>query len=847
MTFHSPEWLYIGLLALIALAVLGFVSAQRRTQLLSKFASKKLLPDLSRTVSKPKVIIKNTIVFIAVGMIFTAIARPQWGYKWEESKTRGIDIIFAIDTSKSMLAEDVRPNRLERTKLAVSDLANSLGGDRIGLIAFSGQAFLQCPLTLDYDAFRMSLDALDTNIIKRGGTNISAAIKESISAFSKTSNRKIIILISDGEELEDSALASAKEAAKDGIVIYTLGVGAPNGELITIHDENGGQSILRDENGKPVRSKLNEAVLEQIAKATNGFYAPLNANGIDTIFNDGIKKVPQEEISARMRQLAIERFQFPLGLAIILLMLDSLIGTRKFFANTRLSSLIISLLLLGVFVQPNNLSAQPQNQTDPSAQITPQSQSEQEQSVQNTTPSEPEKPKYILSETPDSREYFNAAIDAQKAGDENQAKAFYLSAINTSPEDFPLHSKVFYNLANKDYNDAKNLTEKMTDVSKLKQKTVGIVAQSAQIQQNGLNLLKEGMPLLEAELNAISKAKTEEEKKTALENSPLKNKEFQQKLKNAIASSEGIEKLSTETNQKIEKADKEWESVLKKISQAENNYKSAVELDPQNIDAKINFQKATEATKSAKRAEKEVKDILENFSESTKELPKIAETQKQLVAELKKLVRDDNQNQDNQQQNQNNQNNQNNSQNQQNQNQQNDSQNNQDNKQDNQQNQNNSQDKQNDSNKDNQQNNKSDKQEDKNKQENQNQQQNKNNQQQNQDNQQQNSADKKDEQAIDNKDKNSAENSANQEQQDSANKHKEQAIPQKEQGKEEQASAKQAKQAEDTSDDFRKHAGAMSRREAKELLESMKGDEKFLPRSGFGNQTERYNSSYKDW
>lgn len=141
MTFHSPIWLYAGLIAAIALIALAFYSRAKRRDMLSKFASQRLMPELTRTVSRPKIIAKNTLAFLSVMLIFAALARPQWGYRWEETKTRGIDIIFAIDTSNSMLAEDVKPDRLERAKLSVLDLVNILQGDKIGIVAFSGQAF----------------------------------------------------------------------------------------------------------------------------------------------------------------------------------------------------------------------------------------------------------------------------------------------------------------------------------------------------------------------------------------------------------------------------------------------------------------------------------------------------------------------------------------------------------------------------------------------------------------------------------------------------------------------------------------------------------------------------------
>lgn len=241
---------------------------------MSDFASERLLPELARTVSKTKILLKKALTIFGVLAVFAALARPQWGYRWEETKTRGIDIIFAIDTSNSMLAEDVKPNRLERAKLAVLDLVNILEGDRIGIVAFSGQAFLQCPLTLDYDAFRMSLEALDTEVIQRGGTNIAAAIDESEVAFSDTSNHKIIVLISDGEELESSAMDKAKQAKERGVTIYTLGVGNAKGEFIPVRDENGRLTNLKDENGNLVKSRLNEEVLTKIAEETGGFYEP---------------------------------------------------------------------------------------------------------------------------------------------------------------------------------------------------------------------------------------------------------------------------------------------------------------------------------------------------------------------------------------------------------------------------------------------------------------------------------------------------------------------------------------------------------------------------------------------
>ncbi len=207
----------------------------RQRAALAEFASSHLLARLTASFSPGRRRLKRVLFVAAVAFIFVALARPQFGYHWEENKQRGIDILFAIDTSKSMLTQDVTPDRLTRAKLAITDFVNKLDGDRVGLIAFAGDAFLQAPLTLDYDAFEESLDAIDTSTIPRGGTDIASAIQEAQAAFGKeTQNKKILVLITDGEDLEAKGIDAARAAAKDGLTIYTVGVGSPAGGLIPI-------------------------------------------------------------------------------------------------------------------------------------------------------------------------------------------------------------------------------------------------------------------------------------------------------------------------------------------------------------------------------------------------------------------------------------------------------------------------------------------------------------------------------------------------------------------------------------------------------------------------------------
>ena len=846
MNFHSINWIYAGVLAIALIAVIYAWSDKRRRKSLSEFASAKLLPTLSQTVSPTKIILKKILFALGVFAIFVAIARPQWGYRWEETKSKGIDIIFAIDTSKSMLAEDVKPSRLDRAKLSVLDLLNVLDGDRIGIVAFSGQAFLQCPLTLDYDAFRMSLEALDTNVIQRGGTNIASAIDEAEIAFSNTSNKKVIVLISDGEELEASALDKAKQASKNDVIIYTLGVGGIKGEPIPIRDTSGRLTQLRDDNGKIVTSKLNEKVLSEIAKITGGFYEPLTANGMDTIYEDGLKKIPQHELSARMKQLAIERFQIPLAIAIILIALESLIGTRKFFARKRKTSSIAPLLIFALLpafvIAPQGIRAEtaPQQEQPKAEKI--------EQANAPVKEEKSEEPKINLPENPTPQDYFNAALDLSANGDKQKAKEFFETAMKMSPEDFPLHAKAFYNIGNIDYNGSKHslaTAETAEDIGKKVEQTDNTINMATpQIHSQGSQMLAIGNALLKQEQDALAKAKSEDEKKKVMQSSPLNDQQFQQQLKQNIAMCETLEKNVEELKKSSAKNLSSWENASKILNSAIGNYKSALSLNPDFSDAKNNLSFAIDAQKNLKKQIDQNKNIADALSSET--LKQKLTNLTQLKEKLKKLVRDEN-NQNQNQQNQENQQNQDQQNNQQNQNQ-------------------NQQDKQN-QNQDNQDKNNQDKQDSQDKQDNKqdkNQEQQKNQ----QDKQDQNSNDKKDgsqndkrdEQAVENKrqdqqrDEQQKDSQSGKEKQESAQDKKEKQgeqpqempVEQKKGDKQNQAVAQDEK-AEKQNENFRSAVGAMTKGEAKQLLESMKDSDKILPLRGFGEQKDRFEKSYKDW
>lgn len=246
MQFEHPVFLILGVAATVGFLALAWRTHRKRQRALSRFAASGLSKALTANVSPGRRRLKTLLLAVAMMAIFTAAARPQVGYRWEEVKRRGIDILLALDTSKSMLATDVVPSRLERAKLGIEDLTERLDGDRCGLLPFSGRAFLFCPLTLDMDAFRESLRAVDERIIPDPGTDLAEAIREARAALAQGANHKILVLVTDGEDLEGQALEEAERAAAEGITIHTVGVGTPGGETIPLRRPDGSTALLRD-------------------------------------------------------------------------------------------------------------------------------------------------------------------------------------------------------------------------------------------------------------------------------------------------------------------------------------------------------------------------------------------------------------------------------------------------------------------------------------------------------------------------------------------------------------------------------------------------------------------------
>lgn len=324
--FSSYLWV------VIALVLFLIWSFKARQALLCRFAEKELLSEIANSLNKRKEVIKAIFLIMVFTFSILALMRPQWGFKWQKVSRKSLDILIAIDTSKSMLAIDVKPNRLEKSKLAVKDLLKKLKGDRVGLIAFSGTAFLQCPLTSDYNGFMLALDDLSAASIPRGGTSISSAIKVAMNSYEGGQKKyKVLILITDGEDHEGDPAKAAEEAAKENIRIFCIGIGTTEGDLIQVVNKSGKRTFLKDSNGDIIKTRLNENVLKQVAAATNGLYVRSSGAdfGLDIIYDKKLSAMERRDTKARMDKIYYERFQIPLTIALIFLLIEMVITNKK--------------------------------------------------------------------------------------------------------------------------------------------------------------------------------------------------------------------------------------------------------------------------------------------------------------------------------------------------------------------------------------------------------------------------------------------------------------------------------------------------------------------------------------
>ncbi|MEI8312230.1 MAG: VWA domain-containing protein [Verrucomicrobiota bacterium] len=427
LTFGSPLWLW-GLLALPVFAALYVWSHLRGRALISKVVASRLRDQLAGSVSVVRRMVRGMLIVLTLGSVLIALAQPRYGFTQQEVKQRGRDIIVAVDTSRSMLATDVAPNRLTRAKLLTQDLIRLLKGDRVGLVAFAGSSFLQAPLTLDYTAVINALEELDTNVIPKGGTNIASAIATAEEAFGKAEGQtRALVILTDGEELDADGVAAAKKAAEHGVRIFTVGIGSSEGSLIPFRSEDGRQDFVRDVSGKPVQTRLDQSRLTEIAKVTGGFFVPIGPDAARDIFQKGIEPMDQAETGLFSARQPLERYQWPLGFALGFLIFWLLLGERKRVRPSRRVAVALAALAITPVLQaaPTGLQDYQSGNFDKARKVFEQQ----------------------LKSTPDSREVqFNAGASAYKLGDFEQAISHFTNALLS--EDSKLREDAAYNLAN---------------------------------------------------------------------------------------------------------------------------------------------------------------------------------------------------------------------------------------------------------------------------------------------------------------------------------------------------------------------------------------------------------------
>ena len=446
-------WLTAVVVPLLGL-FLGWAWRRRRDRV-TRFIHTNLVEQLTLRLSAARRKAKLALLLGVVLLLFIVLARPKGGYELQKTETRSLDILVAVDTSRSMLATDQTPNRLERAKLAVLDLMRLAKRDRLGLIAFSGTAFLQCPLTIDRNAFVQNVNSLSTDIIPQGGTAISEAVAEAVRTFEKEEdNHKVLVLMTDGEDHEAGVTEAAQKANDIGMKIFTIGLGSSKGELIQLpNPQTGRLEFLKDESGNVVKSRLNETLLRELSTGTGALYLPLKgANTMERLYESRLAGLTPNRIENQMTKRYIERYQWPLGLAILLLLSEMLLAEGRRQSQKNTVSTGVALATLGLLLLA------------PAALATPaDARRAMDQNEFGRALLLYEK---LLEESPeDARLHYNAGAAAYRAGEFEKARNHFNSTLASSEAPLPLQQRAFYNLGNAMFRLGEN-TENPDDKAK---------------------------------------------------------------------------------------------------------------------------------------------------------------------------------------------------------------------------------------------------------------------------------------------------------------------------------------------------------------------------------------------
>ena len=325
INFAQTQYLFLLLLIPFFFLIQALVLRFRRRRI-RKFGDEKLVAQLMPSYAKAKVWVRLTLFSLGFFFFVIGLSRPQIGAKLKEHETKGAEIMIALDVSNSMLAEDYSPNRLERAKLAISRLVDKLRDDRIGLIVFAGNSFVQLPITTDYVSAKMFMNSISTESVPVQGTAIGEAINTAMRSFSSQSEKsRAIIVITDGENHEDDPVAAAKQAADMGVRVFTIGVGSPEGKPIPMDGE-----LLKDKDGNIVVTRLDEKVLQEVAQAGNGLYVRAGNSefGLNPIIED-IRRMEDEKYSSIVFEEYDEQFMYFLAIALFFFVIEILVGDRR--------------------------------------------------------------------------------------------------------------------------------------------------------------------------------------------------------------------------------------------------------------------------------------------------------------------------------------------------------------------------------------------------------------------------------------------------------------------------------------------------------------------------------------
>jgi Ca-activated chloride channel family protein len=330
MDFARPTYLYLLILVPLAAMLLAWAARRRRADV-ARLGTPALIAALSASVSLTRRRWKTALWFLALIALIVALARPRWGSQVQVTAQRGVQVMAALDVSSSMLAEDVKPNRLARAKLTVEELMDHLGGNELGLVLFAGAAFVQSPLTADFNTARGFLNAAGPGTISRPGTALEEAIRVALDGFpEEIASNRVILMLTDGEGHEGDPLAAAAAARDAGATIYAIGFGSPQGEPIPLRDESGALiGYKKDAQGETVLSRLDETTLQRIANETGGLYFRASAAGDEIpAITDAIAALDTGRLEGQFETRGVERFEWFAGLALLALSAEFLIGDR---------------------------------------------------------------------------------------------------------------------------------------------------------------------------------------------------------------------------------------------------------------------------------------------------------------------------------------------------------------------------------------------------------------------------------------------------------------------------------------------------------------------------------------